>query len=114
MNRADENAPTMAEQGFAEAQVTWFGVVVSKGMPQQVVEQISKTLEAALAKMVTEAGITADKGRGRAILARLSGSDTGIYCRPGQLCPVSRCFQHVPQPEIHRILRPDRSPAQPT
>ena len=44
------DAPTMAEQGFAEAQVTpWFGVVVPKGTPQPVVEQISKTLEAALA-----------------------------------------------------------------
>jgi tripartite-type tricarboxylate transporter receptor subunit TctC len=44
------DAPTMAEQGFAEAQVTpWFGVVVPKGTPQQVVQQISKTLEAALA-----------------------------------------------------------------
>ena len=43
-------APTMAEQGFAEAQVTpWFGVVVPKGTPQPVVEQISKALEAALA-----------------------------------------------------------------
>ena len=50
----------MAEQGFAEAQVTWFGVVVPKGTPQQVVEQISKTLEAALARVVKEAGITAD------------------------------------------------------
>ena len=44
------DAPTMAEQGFAEAQVTpWFGVVVPKGTPQPVVQQISKTLEAALA-----------------------------------------------------------------
>jgi tripartite-type tricarboxylate transporter receptor subunit TctC len=44
------DAPTMAEQGFAEAQVTpWFGVVVPKGTPQQVVQQISKALEAALA-----------------------------------------------------------------
>ena len=44
------DAPTMAEQGFAEAQVTpWFGVVVPKGTPQPVVEQISKALEAALA-----------------------------------------------------------------
>jgi len=44
------DAPTLAEQGFAEAQVTpWFGVVVPKGTPQPVVEQISKTLEAALA-----------------------------------------------------------------
>jgi tripartite-type tricarboxylate transporter receptor subunit TctC len=44
------DAPTLAEQGLAEAQVTpWFGVVVPKGTPQPVVEQISKTLEAALA-----------------------------------------------------------------
>ena len=44
------NAPTLAEQGFAEAQVTpWFGVVVPKGTPQPVVDQISKALEAALA-----------------------------------------------------------------
>jgi tripartite-type tricarboxylate transporter receptor subunit TctC len=44
------DAPTMAEQGFAEAQVTpWFGVVVPKGTPQPVVEQISKALETALA-----------------------------------------------------------------
>jgi tripartite-type tricarboxylate transporter receptor subunit TctC len=44
------DVPTLAEQGFAEAQVTpWFGVVVPKGTPQPVVEQISKALEAALA-----------------------------------------------------------------
>ena len=44
------DAPTLAEQGFAEAQVTpWFGVVVPKGTPQPVVDQISKTLETALA-----------------------------------------------------------------
>ena len=44
------DAPTMAEQGFAEAQVTpWFGVVVPKGTPQPVVALISKALETALA-----------------------------------------------------------------
>src|SRR5882757_5020719 len=44
------DAPTLAEQGFAEAQVTpWFGVVVPTGTPQPVVERISKALEAALA-----------------------------------------------------------------
>jgi tripartite-type tricarboxylate transporter receptor subunit TctC len=44
------DVPTMAEQGFAEAQVTpWFGVVVPAGTPQPVVERISKALEAALA-----------------------------------------------------------------
>jgi tripartite-type tricarboxylate transporter receptor subunit TctC len=44
------DVPTMAEQGFAEAQVTpWFGVVVATGTPQPIVERISKALEAALA-----------------------------------------------------------------
>jgi tripartite-type tricarboxylate transporter receptor subunit TctC len=44
------DVPTMAEQGFAEAQVTpWFGVVVPAGTPQPIVERISKALEAALA-----------------------------------------------------------------
>ncbi len=44
------DAPTMAEQGFAEAQVTpWFGVVAPAGTPQPVVERISKALESALA-----------------------------------------------------------------
>jgi tripartite-type tricarboxylate transporter receptor subunit TctC len=43
-------APTMAEQGFAEAQVTpWFGVVTPAGTPQPIVERISKALEFALA-----------------------------------------------------------------
>jgi tripartite-type tricarboxylate transporter receptor subunit TctC len=44
------DVPTMAEQGFAEAQVTpWFGIVVPAGTPQPIVERISKALEAALA-----------------------------------------------------------------
>jgi tripartite-type tricarboxylate transporter receptor subunit TctC len=44
------DVPTMAEQGFAEAQVTpWFGVVVPVGTPEPIVERISKVLEAALA-----------------------------------------------------------------
>jgi tripartite-type tricarboxylate transporter receptor subunit TctC len=44
------DVPTMAEQGFAEAQVTpWFGIVVPAATPQSVVDRISKALEAALA-----------------------------------------------------------------
>ena len=44
------DVPTMAEQGFAEAQVTpWFGIVVPAGTPQPVVDRISEALEAALA-----------------------------------------------------------------
>src|ERR1700690_1696736 len=44
------DVPTMAEQGFADAQVTpWFGIVVPTGTPQPIVDRISKALEAALA-----------------------------------------------------------------
>ncbi|MBA7471548.1 MAG: tripartite tricarboxylate transporter substrate binding protein [Bradyrhizobium icense] len=44
------DVPTLAEQGFAEAQVTpWFGVVVPSGTPQPLVAKISTALEAALA-----------------------------------------------------------------
>jgi tripartite-type tricarboxylate transporter receptor subunit TctC len=44
------DAPTMAEQGFADAQVTpWFGVVVPAGTPQPIVDRISEALEKALA-----------------------------------------------------------------
>jgi tripartite-type tricarboxylate transporter receptor subunit TctC len=44
------DVPTLAEQGFAEAQVTpWFGVVVPGATPQPVVAKISAALEAALA-----------------------------------------------------------------
>jgi tripartite-type tricarboxylate transporter receptor subunit TctC len=44
------DVPTMAEQGFAEAQVTpWFGIVVPAGTPVPVVDRISKALETALA-----------------------------------------------------------------
>ncbi len=43
------DAPTMAEQGFPDAQVTpWFGVVVTAGTPQPIVDRISKALEQAL------------------------------------------------------------------
>ena len=43
-------APTMAEQGFPEAQVTpWFGIVVPVATPKPIAERISKALEAALA-----------------------------------------------------------------
>lgn len=42
--------PTLAEQGFADAQVTpWFGIVLPAGAPRPLVERISMALEAALA-----------------------------------------------------------------
>jgi tripartite-type tricarboxylate transporter receptor subunit TctC len=44
------DVPTMAEQGYAEAQVTpWFGIAVPAGTPQPVVDRISTALQAALA-----------------------------------------------------------------
>jgi tripartite-type tricarboxylate transporter receptor subunit TctC len=44
------DVPTMAEQGYAEAQVTpWFGIVVPAATPQPVVARISKALDDALA-----------------------------------------------------------------
>jgi tripartite-type tricarboxylate transporter receptor subunit TctC len=44
------DAPTLAEQGYGEAQVMpWFGIVVPKGTPQPIVEKIDKALEASLA-----------------------------------------------------------------
>ena len=44
------DVPTMAEQGYAEAQVTpWFGIVVPVATPQPVVARISKALDDALA-----------------------------------------------------------------
>jgi tripartite-type tricarboxylate transporter receptor subunit TctC len=44
------DAPTLAEQGFGEAQVTpWFGIVIPAKTPQPILEKISKALDAALA-----------------------------------------------------------------
>jgi tripartite-type tricarboxylate transporter receptor subunit TctC len=44
------DVPTLAEQGYAEAQVTpWFGIVVPTGTPEPIVARISQALEAALA-----------------------------------------------------------------
>jgi tripartite-type tricarboxylate transporter receptor subunit TctC len=44
------DVPTMAEQGYAGAQVTpWFGIVVPKGTPEPIADRISKALDAALA-----------------------------------------------------------------
>jgi tripartite-type tricarboxylate transporter receptor subunit TctC len=44
------DVPTMAEQGFAEAQVTpWFGIVVPSKTPQPIIANISQALEAAVA-----------------------------------------------------------------
>ena len=43
------DVPTMAEQGYGEAQVTpWFGIVVPAGTPQPIVRRISNALEVAI------------------------------------------------------------------
>jgi len=44
------DVPTMAEQGFAQAQVTpWFGIVVPSKTPPLIIAKISQALEAAVA-----------------------------------------------------------------
>jgi tripartite-type tricarboxylate transporter receptor subunit TctC len=44
------DVPTMAEQGYPDAQVTpWFGIVLPAGTPQAIAERVSKALEGALA-----------------------------------------------------------------
>jgi tripartite-type tricarboxylate transporter receptor subunit TctC len=44
------DAPTLAEQGFGEAQVTpWFGVVLPAATPRSILERIGKALDVALA-----------------------------------------------------------------
>ncbi len=44
------DVPTMAEQGFPDAQVMpWFGIVVPKGTPEPIVARISSALDTALA-----------------------------------------------------------------
>ena len=44
------DVPTLAEQGYAEAQVMpWFGIAVPAGTPAPIVDRISKALDTALA-----------------------------------------------------------------
>ena len=80
------DVPTMAEQGFAEAQVTpWFGVVVPKGTPEPIVERISKALEAALAtadvrQRLDVAGCEA-KSAPRQAFADIIKADVGLWAK---------------------------------
>ena len=80
------DVPTMAEQGFAEAQVTpWFGIVVPAGTPQPIVDRISKTLENALATVdVREKLDTAGcepNGAPLGQFARIIRSDVALWAR---------------------------------
>jgi tripartite-type tricarboxylate transporter receptor subunit TctC len=76
----------MAEQGFAEAQVTpWFGVVVPAGTPEPVVDRISKALETALAtgevrEKLDIAGCE-PKSAPRAQFADIIKSDVAIWAK---------------------------------
>jgi tripartite-type tricarboxylate transporter receptor subunit TctC len=80
------DVPTMAEQGFGEAQVTpWFGVVVPAGTPEPVVDRISKALETALAtadvrEKLDIAGCE-PKSAPRAQFADIIRSDVALWAR---------------------------------
>ena len=80
------DAPTLAEQGFAEAQVTpWFGIVVPKATPQPIVERIDRALEAALAtaevrEKLDTAGCEA-KSAPLAAFADIIKSDVALWAR---------------------------------
>jgi tripartite-type tricarboxylate transporter receptor subunit TctC len=78
--------PTMAEQGFAEAQVTpWFGIVVPAGTPEPIVARISTALEAALASPEVQqkldlAGCEA-KSAPRAQFADIIKADVALWAK---------------------------------
>ena len=80
------DVPTMAEQGFPDAQVTpWFGVVLPKGTPEPIVERISKSLEAALAsadvrQRLDVAGCEA-KSAPRQAFADIIKADVGLWAK---------------------------------
>ena len=80
------DAPTLAEQGYADAQVTpWFGIVVPKATPQPIVEKIDKALQAALAtaevrEKLDTAGCEA-RSAPLAAFADMIQSDVGLWAR---------------------------------
>ena len=95
------DAPTMAEQGFPDAQVTpWFGIVVPKGTPQPIVERIDKALEAALASSeVREKLDTAGCEAKSAPLRPLptSSNPTSRCGRRSSRRPASPRIEHFPR-----------------
>ena len=83
------DAPTMAEQGFAEAQVTpWFGSWCPTATPQPIVERISKALEAALATSDVREKLESPDARPRsaplAEFADIIKSDVALWAKVGQ------------------------------
>src|ERR1700740_3744397 len=80
------DAPTLAEQGYGEAQVTpWFGIVVPKGTPQPIVEKIDQALEASLATSDTREKLDAAgceaKSAPLAVFADIIKSDVALWAR---------------------------------
>jgi tripartite-type tricarboxylate transporter receptor subunit TctC len=80
------DVPTMAEQGFAEAQVTpWFGVAVPAGTPEPVVDRISKALETALATVEVREKLDIagcePKSAPRARFADIIKSDVALWAK---------------------------------
>ena len=80
------DVPTMAEQGFAAAQVTpWFGIVVPSKTPQAIITKISQALEAAVAapevrEKLDSAGCTA-KSAPLGEFAAIIESDIALWAR---------------------------------
>lgn len=80
------DVPTMAEQGFAAAQVTpWFGIVVPSKTPQPIVLKISQALEAAVAapevrQKLDLAGCTA-KSAPLGEFAKIIKSDIALWAK---------------------------------
>lgn len=80
------DVPTLAEQGYGEAQVTpWFGIVVTAGTPEPIVNRISQALEAALAvpdvrEKLDLAGCE-PKSAPRAQFADIIKSDVALWAR---------------------------------
>ena len=80
------DVPTMAEQGFAAAQVTpWFGIVVPSKTPQTIVIKISQALEAAVAapevrEKLDLAGCTA-RSAPLGEFAAIIKSDIGLWAK---------------------------------
>jgi tripartite-type tricarboxylate transporter receptor subunit TctC len=78
--------PTLAEQGYAEAQVMpWFGIVVPAGTPEPIVERIGKALEAALATADVQQKLDLagcePKSAPRAKFAGIIKADVGLWAK---------------------------------
>jgi tripartite-type tricarboxylate transporter receptor subunit TctC len=78
--------PTMAEQGFPDAQVTpWFGIVVPAGTPEPIVDRIGNALETALASADVQQKLDlagcAPKSAPRAQFADIIKADVALWAK---------------------------------